>query len=113
VLRRRHGVAAKPPKPVTWLRGASVLALVGMGLWGWVVVLLEDLGDTRLLLPLAQAVLALAILGGVLAAGWQVRQAFRQPAMATRVMSVTWLLAFVVLLVVGWSHHLIGFNQNY
>jgi hypothetical protein len=84
-----------------------------MGLWGWVVVLLEDLGDTRLLLPLAQAVLALAILGGVLAAGWQVRQAFRQSAMATRVMSVTWLLAFVVLLVVGWSHHLIGFNQNY
>jgi hypothetical protein len=29
------------------------------------------------------------------------------------VMSVTWLLAFVGLLVVGWSHHLIGFNQNY
>lgn len=113
VLRRRHGVTAVPPKPITGLRSASVLALVSIALWGWAVVLLEDLADISLLLPLAQLATAVAAIGGLIAAGWQVRNAFRQTGMASRVMAVVWLLAFAVLLVVGWYHHLIGFNQNY
>ena len=112
VLRRRHGAPA-PTRPVTWVRGASLLALVSLGLWGWVVALLEDLGDTTLLLPVAQATLAVAAIGGLLAAGWRAREAFRQPGTAARLLAVAWVASFALLLVMGSYHHLIGFNQNY
>ncbi len=113
VLRRRHGVALAPPRTVTWVRSASVLALVALALWGWVVMLLEDLGDTTLLLPAAQLTLAVAAIGGLLVAGWRARDAFKQGGMATRALAVVWVAAFAVLLVVASYHHLIGFNQNY
>jgi len=113
VLRRRHNVAVPPPKQVTWLRGASLLALVSLGLWGGVVAMLEDLGDTTLLLPLAQLTLAVAAVGGLVAAGMHVRNTFKLSDKAAKAMAATWVASFAVLLVVATYHHLIGFNQNY
>lgn len=113
VLRRRYGVAVAPPRPVTWVRVASVLVLVALALWGWVVMLLEDLGDTTVQLPAAQLTLAVAAIGGLLAAGWRARDAFQQGGKAARALAVAWVAAFAVLLVVASYHHLIGFNQNY
>ena len=112
VLRRRHGAAA-PTRAVTWVRGASVLALVSLALWGWVVALVEDLGDTTLLLPVAQLTLAVAAIGGLVVAGLRAREAFRQPGTAARLMAAVWVAAFALLLVMGLYHHLISFNQNY
>lgn len=113
VLRRRHQVATVPPREVTWVRGASLLALAGLGLWGWVVTLLEALGDTTVLLPVAQAVLGIAAIGGLVVAVLHARQAFKRGDKASRALALAWVLAFAVLLVVGVHHHLIGFNQNY
>ena len=113
VLRRQHGVATVLPRTMTWLRIASVLTLVGIGLWAGVVVRLEDLGDTSLLLPLAQSVMALALLGGLVAAAWHARATLRQGSTAARGLALVWLVSFAVLLVAGGYHHLLGFNQNY
>ena len=113
VLRRRHQVATVPPREVTWVRVASLLALAGLGLWGWVVTLLEALGDTTVLLPVAQAVLGIAAIGGLVVAVLHARQAFKRGDKASRALALVWVLAFAVLLVVGVHHHLIGFNQNY
>ncbi len=113
VLRRRHAVTAPVPLPVTALRVASVVALVGLALWGWVVALLDDLGDTTLLLPLAQLVLAMGAVGGLAAASWQARNTLKQGNKSAKAMALLWVLAFAVLLVVAVAHHLIGFNQNY
>lgn len=121
VLRRRHQVTMPPPRTVTAVRGASLLALVGLGLWGWVVALLESLGDTTVLLPVAQAVLGLGALGGLVLAVLHARAlstAGRQAGgpradWAAKALAGAWLLAFAVLTVVGVYHHLIGFNQNF
>lgn len=113
VLRRRHQVALPPPRPVLWVRAAGLLALLALGLWGWVVALLESLGDTALLLPLAQLALAASAISGLVAAGLQARHAFRHGDRWGQALAVAWVLAFAVLLVVGSYHHLIGFNQNY
>ncbi len=113
VLRRRHNVAVPPSRQVTWVRSASVGALVGLGLWGWVVALLESLGDASLLLPLAQLSLAVSTLAGLVAAGLHARNMLKVKDTASKALAVAWLLAFAVLLVVAGYHHLIGFNQNY
>ncbi|HEY1132157.1 MAG TPA: serine hydrolase domain-containing protein [Roseateles sp.] len=113
VLRRRHNVAVPPSRQVTWVRSASVGALVGLGLWGWVVALLESLGDASLLLPLAQLSLAVSTLAGLVAAGLHARSTLKVGDTASKALAVAWLLAFAVLLVVAGYHHLIGFNQNY
>ncbi len=113
VLRRRHHVAVPPTRPVTWVRVASVGALVALGLWGWLVMVLEALGDTTLLLPLAQLVLAVAAFGGLLAALWHARAVIKAGDMSAKAMAAVWLLAFAVLTVVGLFHHMIGFNQYY
>ncbi|KQW42835.1 MULTISPECIES: serine hydrolase [unclassified Roseateles] len=113
VLRRRHHVAVAPPKQVTWVRGASVLALVALGLWGWVVALLESLGDASLLLPIAQLTLAGSVIGGLIVAGLHARSALKVGDKWGKALAIVWLLAFAVLLVVALYHHLIGFNQNY
>jgi hypothetical protein len=113
MLRRQHGVAIVLPRTMTWLRIASVLTLVGMGLWAGVVMRLEDLGDTSLLLPLAQLVMALALLGGLVAAAWHARVTLRAGTTVARGLALAWLVSFAVLLVAGGYHHLLGFNQNY
>jgi CubicO group peptidase (beta-lactamase class C family) len=113
VLRRRHHVVVPPAKPVTWVRGASVLALVALGLWGWVVALLESLGDASLLLPLAQLTLAVASIGGLAAAGLHARQVLKAGDKWSQALAIVWVLSFAILLAVAASHHLIGFNQHY
>ncbi|MDR7333608.1 serine hydrolase [Roseateles asaccharophilus] len=113
VLRRRHHVAVPPTKQVTWVRGASVLAIVALGLWGWVVALLESLGDASLVLPLAQLALAVSVIGGLVVAGLHARSALKVGDRWTKALAIVWVLAFAVLLIVATYHHLIGFNQNY
>jgi CubicO group peptidase (beta-lactamase class C family) len=113
VLRRRHGVASRPTRHVTWVRAASVLALVALGLWGWVITLVEALGDTTFALPLAQLTLAVSAIGGLVAAGLHARSALKTGDVAAKALAVAWVLAFAVLLVVGVNHHLISFNQQY
>ena len=113
VLRRRHGVTATLPSGLTGLRAASVLTLVGMGLWAWVVMRLEDLGDTSVLLPLAQTALGLALVAGLVATVAHLRATLRQGSTAARAMAVVWLACFGVLLLAGGYHHLLGFNQQY
>jgi CubicO group peptidase (beta-lactamase class C family) len=113
VLRRRHHVAVPPPRQVTWVRSASVGVMVALGLWGVVVSMLESLGDTTLLLPLAQLTLAVSVIGGVVAAGLYARGALKVGGKATQALAIAWLLSFAVLLIVSLSHHLISFNQWY
>lgn len=113
VLRSRHHVAVAPSRQVTWVRRASVGALVALALWGWVVVLLEDLGDTALLLPLAQLALAVSAIGGLGVSLWHARSALQVGDKWAKALAVVWVLSFAVLTVVGLCHHLIGFNQNY
>ncbi|WP_457421339.1 serine hydrolase domain-containing protein [Roseateles sp. P5_E7] len=113
VLRRRYHVAVPPPKQVTWVRIASVGALLGLGLWAWVVSLLESLGDASLLLPLAQLVLAVSAVGGLVVAGLHARHVLKVGNKAAKALAIVWVLAFAVLLAVAVYHHLIGFNQYY
>jgi len=113
VLRRQHGVAA-PAKSVRAVRIACVGVLVALGLWGATVMALENLDDTTLLLPLSQLSSLLAFGGGLLASIWQVRTVFSGAASkGARVLAVLWLLAFVVLFVMGLSHKMIDFKQWY
>ena len=113
ILRRRHGVQAKPPKAVSGVRWASVASLVAIVLWGVVVSGLEDLKDTSVSLPLAQIVTLVAFVGGLVAALWHAKTALKQGSLASRSLSVVWALTFVVLVVIGLAHHLISFNQWY
>jgi len=113
VLRRRYGIAAKPPKPVSWVRMASVLSLVALGLWGVVVAGLDDLKDTSTSLPAAQIVTLIAFVGGLLAALWHAKTALTQGGTASKLLSLAWLLSFLVLVVLGTYHHMISFNQWY
>lgn len=112
-LRRRHQLTVRPPKLVTWTRSASVAVLAALGLWGVVVNRLEDLGDTSLLLPLAQLTLAVSTVGGLVAAALHARSTWQAGDRWARALAVVWVLAFAVLLVVAAGHHLIGFNQYY
>jgi CubicO group peptidase (beta-lactamase class C family) len=112
-LRRRHGVLLAPPRSFTAVRLACVLTALGIGLWAWVMVRLEALGDTSLLLPLAQAVIGVALLGGLGAAAWHARATFTAGGKAAKAGAVLWLLVFAVLVLVGFWHHLLGFNQGY
>ena len=113
VLRRRHHVAVPPPRQVTWVRGASVLAIVALGLWGWVVALLESLGDASLLLPLAQLTLAVSAIGGLVVAGLHARTVLKVGDKWAKALAVVWVLSFAVMLIVSLNHHLISFNQWY
>jgi len=114
VLRRRHGVAARPSKAISGLRWASVLSLVAIVLWGVVVAGLDDLKDTSLSLPLAQIVTLVAFVGGLIASLWHAKTALtQQGGLATRSLAVVWALAFIVLVVLGLVHHMISFNQWY
>ena len=115
VLRRQHGVAA-PSRSVGAVRLASVGVLVALGLWAACVMALENLDDTALLLPLSQIATLLAFVGGFLGALWNLRRVFGAGAVAgiwSRVLAVLWTLAFAVLLVLGYYHHLLSFNQWY
>lgn len=113
VLRRRHGVAERPSRVYTALRAACVATLLAVGLWGWLVVLLDDLGDTGLLLPLAQTVSLLGLVGGLVAALLHTRAAFAAGARVSRALALVWLASFGVLVALGGYHHLLGFNPNY
>lgn len=113
VLRRRYNVAVPPPRQVSWVRGASVGALVALGLWGWVVALLESLGDASILLPLAQLTLAMSAIGGLVVAGLHARNVLKLGGKWSKALAIVWVLAFAVLLIVSLNHHLISFNQWY
>ncbi|MFG6463109.1 serine hydrolase domain-containing protein [Roseateles sp. DXS20W] len=113
VLRRRYQVATPPPRSVTWVRSASAGVMVALGLWGAVVSLLESLGDTSLLLPLAQLALAVSVIGGLALAGLHARHALKGRSRWSQALALAWLIAFAVLLVVSLSHHLISLNPWY
>jgi hypothetical protein len=113
VLRRRHHVAVPPPRQVTWVRGASVGVMVALGLWGVVVSLLESLGDTTLLLPLAQLALAVSAIGGLVVSGLHARSVLKVGDQWSKALAIVWVLAFAILLIVSLNHHLISFNQWY
>ncbi len=113
VLRRRHHVAVAPARQVTWVRSASVGVMVALGLWGVVVSLLESLGDTTLLLPLAQLALALSAIGGLVVSGLNARSVLKVGDTWAKALAIVWVLSFAILLIVSLSHHLISFNQWY
>jgi CubicO group peptidase (beta-lactamase class C family) len=113
VLRRRHGVQAKPAKAVSWVRAASVLALVAIGMWGVVVAGLDDLKDTSTSLPIAQILTAIAFIGGFIASVWNAKNVLPKGPLASRSLALVWVLSFAVLLVVGFAHHMISLNQWY
>jgi CubicO group peptidase (beta-lactamase class C family) len=115
ILRRKYKAAA-PLKSATAVRCASVGVLVALGLWAATVTCLENLDDTSVLLPLSQIATLLAFGGGLLASVWQARTVFLSASPASkwaRALSVLWLLSFAVLLILGWAHHMISFNQWY
>ena len=115
LLRRRHGVAA-PARPAMWVRVASCLVLLSVALWFATVAMTEET-DPALMLTLAQATAWLAFVGGLLAALWHARGLGRTGAGAggngARALAGVWVLSFAVLVVVGFSHHLLSFNPNY
>ncbi len=121
VLRRKHGAAA-PARPVLAVRVASLLALVAVATWALVFTRLEGDGDLSVVLPLAQVLTLVSFVGGLLVSLWHARQALRGrggsdgaggASKAAKALAVVWVLAFVVLLVIGGAHHLISFNQNF
>jgi CubicO group peptidase (beta-lactamase class C family) len=113
VLRRRHGVA-RPPHTVTWVRVANCLVLLSVALWTLTIAGTEA-GDPSLLLTLTQACSIVAFVGGLLAALWHARAVAvaggGKPAAIA--LPLLWVLSFAVLVVVGFSHHLLSFNPNY
>ena len=113
VLRRRHRAA--PPLPtVKWIRIAACLSVLAVAMWTVTFTQLEDLADLSTLLLLTQAVTIAGFAGGLIAAAWHLRQVLRAgPATASRSMAALWLLAFLVLFVVGAYHHLLSFNPWY
>ena len=115
VLRRRHGITAKPAKALSGVRVASVLSVAAIALWGLVVAGLDDLKDTSVSLPIAQLVTALAFIGGFIAALMHARAVFtnKQAGKAARLLALLWLAGFAVLLVLGVYHHMISTNQWY
>lgn len=112
VLRRKHGVAA-PGRPVTLVRVASVGVIAAVGLWAMAISRLESDMALGALLPLTQLVTILAFLGGLAASVWHARRTWAGGGKASRALAVTWILAFVVLVVIGAGHHLMSFNQNF
>lgn len=114
-LRRQHGLAA-PVKSVGAVRLACVGVLAALGLWVSTVAALGNLADTSVLLPLSQISTLLAFGGGLLASLWHVRVAFKAGSVASksaRVLAVLWVASFAILLVMGFNHHMISFNQHY
>ncbi len=73
----------------------------------------EGDGDLSVVLPLAQALTLLAFIGGLLAALWHARLAFKGGSKGAKALAVVWVLAFAVLIVIGGAHHLMSFNQNF
>lgn len=112
VLRRKHGIAA-PGRPLLAVRVASVLVLLTVALWTLVFTRLEGDGDLSVVLPLAQGLTLLAFIGGLLAALWHARLAFKGGSKGAKALAVVWVLAFAVLIVIGGAHHLMSFNQNF
>ena len=111
LLRRRHDIA-KPLRSTTWVRLASCLVLVSLVLWFLTVAMTEET-DPSLMLILAQATTFLAFIGGLLAALWHARGVIASGGKAARALSGLWVLSFAILVVVGFSHHLLSFNPNY
>ena len=112
VLRRKHGAAA-PGRSVLAVRVASVLVLLAVALWTLVFTRLEGDGDLSVVLPLAQGLTLLAFIGGLLAALWHARLALKGGGRSAKALAVVWVLAFIVLIVIGAAHHLMSFNQNF
>jgi len=112
LLRRRHKVPA-PAASTRWVRLASCAALLAVGLWTATVAVMSNDGNVRLLLPLSQAMSFLAFVGGLLAALWHARTAWRGGARAGRALALLWVASFAVLVAVGLMHHLLSFNQYY
>ena len=110
-LRRRHGLA-RPARSTTWMRVASCLVPVSIGLWVFTFAMTEEM-DPSLLLILAQLSTFLAFVGGLLAALWHARSVAASGGKAARALSGLWVLSFSVLVVIGFYHHLLSFNPNY
>ena len=115
-LRRRHA-AAPPARSATWVRVASCLVFVSIGLWTITIAMTEEL-DPSLLLTLAQACTILAFVGGLLAALWHARAVFTGAGVANgtkaaKALAILWVASFAVLVAIGWYHHLLSFNPHY
>ena len=95
------------------VRVASVLVLLAVALWTLVFTRLEGDGDLSVVLPLAQGLTLLAFIGGLLAALWHARLALKGGGRSAKALAVVWVLAFIVLIVIGAAHHLMSFNQNF
>lgn len=111
-LRRKHG-AALPSRAATWVRVASSITLASLVLWTLVFVTMEQGGAVAALLALAQGATWLGFVGGLAAAVWHARARFAGATLAPRTLSVLWVAAYAVLVLVGLYYHLLSFNPDY
>lgn len=112
ILRRKHGAPA-PGRSTTLVRIASCVTVLSLVLWTISVVSMEELKDITVLLVLSQLTAFIGFLGGLIAALWHARTVFQSGTRWARVLAVLWVLAFAVLVVVGFYHKVLSFNPNY
>ena len=112
ILRRKHGATA-PGRSTTLVRIASWMTVLSLVLWTISVVSMEELKDITVLLVLSQLTAFIGFLGGLLAALWHARTVFASGTRWARVLAVLWVLAFAVLVLVGFCHKVLSFNPNY
>jgi hypothetical protein len=112
ILRRKHGAPA-PGRSTTLVRIASWMTVLSLVLWTISVVSMEELKDITVLLVLSQLTAFIGFLGGLLAALWHARTVFASGTRWARVLAVLWVLAFAVLVLVGFCHKVLSFNPNY
>jgi CubicO group peptidase (beta-lactamase class C family) len=112
ILRRKHGAAA-PGRSTTLVRIASCVTVLSLVLWTMSVMGMEELKDITVLLALSQLTAFIGFVGGLLVALWHARNVFRSGSRSARVLAVLWVLAFAVLVAVGFYHKMLSFNPNY
>lgn len=109
---RRRNALPSPTRSMAWVRIANGLVILSVILWTLTITLMEE-GDPSLVMLLAQLTTLVAFVGGLVVSIWHMRSVASTGGKGARLLSVLWVLSFVVLVVVGLYHHLLGFNPNY
>ncbi|HEY1562631.1 MAG TPA: serine hydrolase domain-containing protein [Caulobacteraceae bacterium] len=120
IARRRYGAsfAYQGARSAAYrlVRIGAVLSIVAVGLWLAVVQMVSSTAGAPVAfwLHLAQAISFLAFVGGALAALWNLWIVWRNKSPGTaRLFAILLLLAFVVMLKIAFSYHLIGLSGEY
>jgi hypothetical protein len=120
IARRRYGAsfALQGARAMAYrlVRAGAVLSVAAIGLWLAVVQMVSETAGAPVAfwLHLAQAVSFLAFVGGAIAAAWNLWIVWRDKSPWTaRLFAIVVLIAFLVMLKIAFSYHLIGLSGEY